>query len=311
PFKASGVNGTAWTSEEKDVFFALLMRRGRHDPVGIARGMATKTVVQVQEYLTMLADAARGHELETMRRGGERARRQRKRVWAQLYRQMPAAREMSDEWVAMEEREGGALERHAHAVERAWEYSVAKRRRVDGGPEPQLAEFGGWVSRDCVAALESALAAAPRDEEAEVVRHTFGEPYQLLQVEQMHALADQLYYGPRRDLFSASRMDSLALQPAAVDVLFLVAKELTARLVRTALFVAQARLRASAGKVFHRAQWLTHADVAVACALVRAPTSPWSFWTEFKARNELVAVWKPDHARRTRFLDAAEVRAAL
>lgn len=93
------VAGVIWTKEEKDLFFELLSRKSRHRLPEIAREMGTKSLVEVEEYHDMLWEAAQ-HEppidLEDM----------------------PAAKEMSGDWIMMEENQGGSIqiveEKHVH-----------------------------------------------------------------------------------------------------------------------------------------------------------------------------------------------------
>lgn len=89
--KTHNVAGVIWTEEEKELFFQLLSRKSRHNLADIAREMGTKSLVEVEEYHDMLWMAAQQQPSIDLR-------------------DVPAAREMSDDWVLMEENQGGSIQ---------------------------------------------------------------------------------------------------------------------------------------------------------------------------------------------------------
>lgn len=94
-----------WTSEEKDIFFHGLTIHSRLRPDLIAAEIKTKTVVDVCVYLDMLEEAT--SKLMTDIGDHVNARTQRSTVI--LRRELPAASEVSDEWIAVEEQKALAI----------------------------------------------------------------------------------------------------------------------------------------------------------------------------------------------------------
>ena len=57
PFSSNQIGVTIWSSEEKELFFLVLSRRGRHDIKGIAADIGSKSESEVYLYLELLQNA--------------------------------------------------------------------------------------------------------------------------------------------------------------------------------------------------------------------------------------------------------------
>ncbi len=88
---ASEVVGVEWTAKEKRDFFRALERCGRRDILRIAQRVRTKSVVQVQEYLHHLHYAAQACPKSV------------------VYEELPAAAELSGQWIDVEEQASMSL----------------------------------------------------------------------------------------------------------------------------------------------------------------------------------------------------------
>ncbi|CAN6646082.1 hypothetical protein TRVA0_021S01618 [Trichomonascus vanleenenianus] len=100
------VVGSYWTAREKEKFFYYLARKSRHDLAAVAEAIGTKSVVEVQEYHDVLCAAAEASENEPSGLSME---------------DIPAAREMSETWIAVENFQSSVIrgwedEKEAHRV---------------------------------------------------------------------------------------------------------------------------------------------------------------------------------------------------
>ncbi|KAA8914925.1 hypothetical protein TRICI_002808 [Trichomonascus ciferrii] len=84
--------GTFWTAREKELFFIQLSRKSRHDLASVAEAIGTKSLAEVEQYHDLLFEQSQAHPgLVGMD-------------------EMPAASEMSEEWVNLEDQQSRGLE---------------------------------------------------------------------------------------------------------------------------------------------------------------------------------------------------------
>jgi hypothetical protein len=91
-------NKVKWQLPEVNQFFIALQRCGKHNPVGISRRIKTKTPLQVMMYIEQLEN-----ELQYAKEIG------RIKKEPLDYKDIPAAREMSEEWAKFEDRSAKML----------------------------------------------------------------------------------------------------------------------------------------------------------------------------------------------------------
>ncbi|KAG5362366.1 hypothetical protein CJU90_5069 [Yarrowia sp. C11] len=103
--------GTVWTESEKEHFFNLLGRVGRHRLAEIAETMGSKSLVEVEEYHDLLFAASQHQkEVYTARiEAGEEFIPEKEIPVS--YKDIPAAAEMSDMWISLEESFARGLEK--------------------------------------------------------------------------------------------------------------------------------------------------------------------------------------------------------
>ena len=100
------VSGTFWTSDEKERFFVFLGRRSRHNMLGVSQGVRTKSVTECEEYYNILFRATEQQVRQAC--PADRAR------YGITMKDIPAAQEMSEEWIDMEERQAESMQFFEH-----------------------------------------------------------------------------------------------------------------------------------------------------------------------------------------------------
>lgn len=93
--EGSFIGGTYWGADEKERFFTFLGRRSRHNMLGVAQGVRTKSLIECEEYYNLLFRAKADYE--------ENNPPEWKLSYGITMKDIPAACEMSQEWVDMEE----------------------------------------------------------------------------------------------------------------------------------------------------------------------------------------------------------------
>ncbi|CAG8578312.1 10668_t:CDS:1 [Paraglomus occultum] len=118
---------TSWEPGEQNRFFIALARCGKHNVVEISKRVGTKSVSQILLYIDELE---KGLRLEKLKERFEKENKTRIKNRRRLYLKMQAAREMSDEWIEMEERRSLELAAVDDAKARKHESNVAASRRI-------------------------------------------------------------------------------------------------------------------------------------------------------------------------------------
>ncbi|KAK9331718.1 hypothetical protein V1520DRAFT_337008 [Lipomyces starkeyi] len=325
PLKSSIVESrTHWSPEEKELFFEYLGRRSRHDPVGISRGVGTKTPVECAEYIAVLE-----HGLHIVRAKEQRRRLPGMRLrWKRLMRKIPAARKMSRQWIRFEESESRRLENFRESRDRnkeakAWLRSHAavgdQRSQLaieidseeSGVSSDEVKRISGLVDNYCADLVERENRAYPDDVYFDRIGEKFSRECQLLNIEKMLDLSSRLYY--QRENLSSSVTEYLhrhAFQFSTISLFHGLVRQFTRRLVATTLAVAETRLRVSRNRAFHRKQVVQREDVQTACAVVGAEVNADRFWIGFKRRNEALRITEPG-SRGIREIDADTVAELL
>lgn len=118
------VGGSFWSVDEKERFFIFLGRRSRHNMLGVAQGVRTKSVIECEEYYQLLSRCTQEyiHENPTDRL-----------AHGITMKDIPAAREMSEEWIDMEERQAQSMQNYEHYVS-----GRGRHRRLNFKGDPQI-----------------------------------------------------------------------------------------------------------------------------------------------------------------------------
>ncbi|KAK9365880.1 hypothetical protein V1509DRAFT_631736 [Lipomyces kononenkoae] len=308
PMNASTIgSGVHWSSEEKELFFEYLGRRSRHDPVGISRGVGTKSPVECAEYIAVLEQG-----LQRVRAKEQRRRMPGMRMrWKGLMRRIPAARKMSRRWIRFEETESRRLEnyrelRSRHQERKAWLRSLegAIDQRPQSAVEVDSEGFGvstdeikrifGKVDNYCADLILRERMAHAEDIYFDRLGERISLECTLLNVEKMLEISLRLYY--HQENLSKSVTEYLhrhAFLFSTIGLFHSLVRQFTRRLVATTLSVAQTRLHVSDSAVFHRQKVVHRRDVEAACAVVGAEPNADRFWIGFKRRNDGLRITEP------------------
>ncbi|KAJ8101147.1 hypothetical protein POJ06DRAFT_250596 [Lipomyces tetrasporus] len=315
PLKASIIESrTHWSPEEKELFFEYLGRRSRHDPVGISRGVGSKSTVECAEYIALLE---RG--LQQLRAKERKRRLHGMRMrWRRLMRKIPAARKMSGQWIRFEESESRRLENYTEHSSRDKEAKAWLRSRaIPEEPQPlkeqlsaeidkeergasndELQRISGLLDNYCADLIDRENEAHPDDVYFDGIGEKVARECQLLNVEKILELSNRFYY--QQENLSASVTEYLhrhALQFSTISFFHGLVRQFTRRLVATTLTVAETRLCVSGIRMFHRTQVVHREDVESACAAVGAEVNSDRFWIAFKRRNEGLRITEPKSIR--------------
>lgn len=103
----SFIEGSHWTSDEKEKFFVFLGRRSRHDMAGIAEAVGSKTMLECEAYHNLLFREAQKMRLQSSEAAGIQQAGVRSCICME---DIPAAVEMSDAWIDIEEVQAQSLD---------------------------------------------------------------------------------------------------------------------------------------------------------------------------------------------------------
>ncbi|KAK9239714.1 hypothetical protein V1525DRAFT_424428 [Lipomyces kononenkoae] len=308
PMNASIIGSRVhWSSEEKELFFEYLGRRSRHDPVGISRGVGTKSPVECAEYITVLEQGLQRVRTKEQRRRMPGMRLRYKRVMKRI----PAARKMSRRWIRFEETESRRLENYTEIrsrlnERRAWLRSLAAAHdqrpqsaiEVDseacGASKDEIKRIFGRVDNYCADLIRRECMAHPDDRYFDRLGERIALECTLLNIEKMLEISLRLYY--QQENLSRSVTEYLhrhAFLFSTIRLFHGLVRQFTRRLVTTTLTVAQTRLHVSDHAALHRQPVVHRQDVEAACAVVGAEPNADRFWIGFKRRNDGLRITEP------------------
>ncbi|RVD89826.1 uncharacterized protein DFL_000816 [Arthrobotrys flagrans] len=202
-FFASEICGVPWSSGEKQRFFRALPRVGRHNAVGLAEEVRSKSVIEVQGYLDVLK--------KQMER--RLATNQRSRFQLLLGEDIPAAVEVSEEC----ER---ALDEEAERMRGYLEKLEEKENR------------GKWDGGDAVN-LEMVLEAERKEGGDEAARE------ELFDLATWLKLSERIFMASAHD----ERLGCSAIHKQTLEDLKTLVTSVTRRVVQVVIFQANSRLQ--------------------------------------------------------------------
>ncbi|KAK9477942.1 hypothetical protein V1514DRAFT_332404 [Lipomyces japonicus] len=292
PLRASKINGrTLWTSEEKELFFEYLGRRSRRDPAGIAEGVGTKSVIECAEYIDILERNRTTAYVSSKRRPrGIRSR------WKKLMKSVPAAREMSENWIRFEEQQSCRLENYRDFAERnkdakAWTRNliqISNKTRQEMPAASLVRSVNGIINDKYIALTKAGIEQCQDEQEIDKFYELFGPDIHFINVENMLSVSRRLYYNQTKmSKFITLAMSSHGIQISAVKLFRELSTQFVRRLLASVLTVASMRLRLKDGQSFKRKLYdITRRDVEVACQIVGADINSFSFWQKIQTRNK-------------------------
>ncbi|EPX73277.1 RNA polymerase I upstream activation factor complex subunit Rrn5 [Schizosaccharomyces octosporus yFS286] len=225
--EGSFVGNTFWTSDEKRSFFHGLARYGKKNIDKVSYVIGSKSPSHVQHYIDILDT-----ELRWLRNHIDSSVRSRYLI---KYQEIPAASEMSHEWVE-------------------WEESCSQRL-IDASDK--------IASED--RRKESMHVQANRESHNDDLL----KPQDLFNVPLMEKLCFQFYYNERSGLESKEKTASFYTSSVLEDLVDLV-KQKTKELVLNSAFLAELRFgKLESSAVFHRKATIRYRDVELSTRLSR------------------------------------------
>ncbi|KTW28222.1 uncharacterized protein T551_02641 [Pneumocystis jirovecii RU7] len=257
------VCGNMWSSLEKEKFFKSLSRRSRHNPEDIARDVGSKSVMQVIGYMNILEEESQMLRLSNRKSGEEVS-----------LRHIPAAMEMSDKWINVEEQEAKKIQK--------WTDKLQERQeKVTWGPEWSFLEnrktheiemAWNFVNESFISIQEPLFEVSPEI--------CFLRPKSFIE------LSEKLFFN--RDIDSPSK--EIVLYRTTLMHMYELARRLTRRLVQTVYFIALSRLRAESSSNFHSRYVVRSKDVQMAVDILRLNRNSDSYWLNLPRRIKMTVL---------------------
>lgn len=255
PLYKGRIGATAWSSTEKEIFFAALSRLGKDAIRGIALRIGSKSEVEVQEYIKLLHQRMMEKSVD--------------RHWHQLrLTDFPAAVQISQECCdVLETAADGLAIRHSRyedqVEESKWGSYWLLTRDVNRQVEQKLRERGGGDDmKEILPATELLNLRNWLDLSAKI----FMNPAAPREAENWRTLAD-----PDTD-------EMPAIRATAFEDFYRLAISLTRRLVSATIFCTMSRLRATQPNHFKRTEIVRRADVEAAINSIGLDTNSQKFW---------------------------------
>ncbi|KAG5438687.1 hypothetical protein PCANB_002407 [Pneumocystis canis] len=257
---SSVINGNLWSSLEKEKFFKSLSRRSRHNPEDIARDVGSKSVIQVIAYINILEEESQMLRFFSKSHGKEIV----------SLRHIPAAMEMSDEWIDVEEQEAKKIQQWVDKLQEHQE-------KLIWGPE------WSFLGNKKISEIEMAL---------DFVNESFlsiQEP--LFQVSpEIYFLRPKSFIELSERLFFNKNTQSskkIVLYRTTLRHMYELAFKLTKRLVQAAHFIALSRLRAESSSNFHSQHLIRSKDVLIAVDILGLNRNSDKYWLNLPRRIEM------------------------
>ena len=273
PLEVSQLGSIIWTSYEKRKFFDALARNGCRNLTALSDAVQTKSQVEIIEYVRRLKEA----EVE----------RQMFSVHAKnvSHPEIEAAIEIEP---ALDRKLDDAADALA-AFQDYYDYAEAK-----------LKYQGVWVI-DSTAAAE--LADDHNDEKDEATEEddtkvvsSAESAVELFRFDALIDLSAKLFmnmpehrlHGHWQDYTEEDEEPAITID-AARDM-YLLVKSLTQRVLQSAIFLAESRLRSMTRTDYSPTRIVKDIDIAAALDVLKMPSDSWDYWTGFAARNGLKIV---------------------
>ncbi|TAQ91007.1 hypothetical protein B7494_g590 [Chlorociboria aeruginascens] len=251
--EGSQIGASIWTSKEKDSFFSALSRLGRDNVIGVANRIGTKSVFQVQEYVSLLHEGLMEQKL------------QEEEPQLLFPADQPAALQIGEECEDIMDRAAEALANRQEGYEERQEIvkwgeiwllnREVSRRMTTQRNQPGVEE-----------AIEEAIPAANffnLENWLELSQKVFMNPGSSREDENWEKIAEP--------------GEEPAIRATAFEDFHSLAVSITKRLVSTTLFCTMSKLRATAAKKFKSAH-VTTADVEAAVKILKLPFNSHEFW---------------------------------
>lgn len=258
----SQIGVTQWSSCEKEIFFTMLARRGRHNLSSIASAIGTKSELEVHVYLQLLQKSTAEHHLNAPRH--------------QLLgtHEIPGAFEVSQDCSATLELNADAL-----SILQQKEEEKQERRNYD-----KL-----WLLDKHAVRLMSQRQRSAEGDKTEVLDAL--APSELLNLKSFLKLSTRVFMNSSQEednwrSYCEKKETPSILHTAFSDFHRLVIS-ITKRLIQSSLFIAMSRIRATTSSNYRQKKAVRLRDVSAALNVLGMKHNSQSFWIEVARRCNL------------------------
>ncbi|KAK5097041.1 hypothetical protein LTS08_007061 [Lithohypha guttulata] len=271
PLETSQLGSVIWTGEEKETFFEALARKGRHDLQALSNLVGTKSVVEVQDYLYRLKEAERERHMFF---------KHAKRI---AHPEIDAAIDIDAELEDELEEAADALA----ALQDFYDESAAKSKGT-----------GTQVIDSAFASTIDTANDAEEDGHQEEDLDTDDDQHglQLFRFDMLLELSRALFMNMPNSsqhhhwLEIAEDNEEPSITIDAVESLFNLVKSITQRILQTAIFLAQSRIRSTTIANYSPSNVLKTDDIDAALNVLRMPADSFDYWIDYlkRSRSQIV-----------------------
>lgn len=262
----SQYGSVTWSKDDKEKFFQALTKNGRHDLQAISNMVKTKSTIEIQEYLHLLKEAE--HERHMFYKSVKQA----------SHAEIEAAVEIGPELEAKLEEASDALA----AFQDNYDQAAARTR----------SQRFWLISSDIAAQIDKENDARSQDDnDGEMTADDglscldyfkFGNMLELSKTLFMNMSVSRLH--PHwKDLVEGDEQPSVTIE--AANDLFKLCKSLTQRILQTAIFLAESRIRTTSSLDYTPSRTLKEADVAASLDVLRMPANAFDYWPAYLKRS--------------------------
>ncbi|KAA8904162.1 hypothetical protein FN846DRAFT_953049 [Sphaerosporella brunnea] len=260
----SYVLGSWWSKEEKQTFFNHLAVLGKDRLEQISKELGSKTVVECVAYLELLHKGLEESQNWVRSRGRDTV----------ALNDIPAAVELSEDCI-------NALDRQAELLE--------DRKRRDEERLEKRMWGGGWLlDSDMMQRISELYKSGDTDGIQDIAPEA-----ELLHVANMLQLSEHVFMnGPGDANFReyAKAEEKPSIRYTAFQDYYHLIVGITERLVQTAIFMAESRLRSLEDNIFAAKPYVRTDDVHAAVDSLDMPRDAWKYWATLPRRMRLGVV---------------------
>ncbi|KAJ9656740.1 hypothetical protein H2198_004744 [Neophaeococcomyces mojaviensis] len=272
--KDSQFGSVKWTGSEKSKFFLALPHRGRHDLPGLAAAVETKSEVEIKDYISRLEKAEKERQMFA---------KQAKNISPA---DMEAAHEIGEECETRLENAADALAAFQESYDRA---SARGRRKEPWLVDTETAEY--LDAEVDAAELEQQSGSDTADNlPVSAPQHSMFHLTTFLELSRrlFMNMPDDSGYAHWTCLAEDDEEPSMTSD--IIDTFYGLVVSLVQRVLQTAIFLSESRIRATAVRGHSPASILKDIDIEAALDVLNMPTDGFDYWIGFVRRSKVRVV---------------------
>lgn len=261
-----------WTAHEKEKFFEALSRIGRHNLPALADAIGSKSPVEVKAYLLRLKDAEDDRQMFSL---------YAKHV---SHAEMGAAVEIDSDLEVSLDQAADALAAFQDFYDEAEARSKTRKYwKID-------TELAYRIAKDNELHENEEIESQSVDKEStsEVVRFFHFDRLLELSRKMFMNSPKTSHHGHWTEY--AEKGEEPSIMVNAAEELYNIVRSLLQKLVQTAVFLAESRLRSTSTPDYSPARLLRDIDVETALNVLNMPADSFEHWIGFSSRNQMQVV---------------------